>query len=140
MPKRARRLCPRQPKRRQAARLKVTTVLDGDDLLAITAPEGKPRVTLRIRLPDRTITAKIMAKSLRKAQAPTISRSCCKGALWPARDHRGRLVCAAEGGKTVIRHGRGGEMRARRAPKALFSLSSHRRGLWRVKEIARRFS
>jgi hypothetical protein len=32
-----------------------------------TAPEG-PRVTLRIRLPDRTITAEIASKSLRKAQ------------------------------------------------------------------------
>ena len=38
------------------------------ELLAITAPNGKPRITLRIRLPDRTITAEIAAKSLRKAQ------------------------------------------------------------------------
>ena len=38
------------------------------DLNAITAPAGKPRVRLRIRLPDRTVTADIAAKSLRKAQ------------------------------------------------------------------------
>ena len=36
--------------------------------LSISPPEGKPRVRLRIRLPDRTLTAEIAAKSLRKAQ------------------------------------------------------------------------
>ena len=51
-----------------ASRLKVTTVLNATELLAVPAPEGKPRITLRIRLPDRTITAEIAAKSLRKAQ------------------------------------------------------------------------
>jgi hypothetical protein len=51
-----------------AAWLKVTTILNADDLLAITAPEGRPRVTLHIRLPDRSVTAEIAAKSLRKAQ------------------------------------------------------------------------
>jgi len=38
------------------------------ELLAITAGEGKPRVSLHIRLPDRTVTAEIASKSLRKAQ------------------------------------------------------------------------
>jgi len=51
-----------------AQRLKVTTTLNAAELLAIPAPEGRPRLTLRIRLPDRTITAEIAAKSLRKAQ------------------------------------------------------------------------
>ena len=51
-----------------AQRLKVTTVLDTTELLAVTAPDGKPRITLRIRLPERTLTADIAAKSLRKAQ------------------------------------------------------------------------
>jgi len=51
-----------------ASRLKVTTVLNATELLAVPAPEGKPRITLRIRLPDRTITAEIAAKSLLKAQ------------------------------------------------------------------------
>jgi len=37
-------------------------------LIAIPTPEGKPRVLLRIRLPDHTITAEVAAKSLRKAQ------------------------------------------------------------------------
>jgi hypothetical protein len=50
-------------------RLKVTLVLNAAELLAIAAPNGKPRVTLRIRLPDRALTAEIATKSLRKAQA-----------------------------------------------------------------------
>jgi len=36
--------------------------------LSISPPERKPRVRLRIRLPDHTLTAEIAAKSLRKAQ------------------------------------------------------------------------
>jgi hypothetical protein len=51
-----------------AARLKVTTTLNATELLAITAPENQPRITLRIRLPDRAVTAEIAAKSLRKAK------------------------------------------------------------------------
>ncbi len=51
-----------------ASRLKVTTILNAAELLAIKAPKDKPRITLRIRLPDRTRTAEIAAKSLRKAQ------------------------------------------------------------------------
>ncbi|HKD26901.1 MAG TPA: hypothetical protein VKC66_13490 [Xanthobacteraceae bacterium] len=42
-------------------------MLNAAELAAIPAPEGKPRVTLRIRLPGRTLTADIAAKSLRKA-------------------------------------------------------------------------
>ena len=52
-----------------AARLKVSTTLNANELLAVPAPEGKPRITLRIRLPARTLTAEIAAKSLRRAQA-----------------------------------------------------------------------
>lgn len=52
-----------------ANRLKVTLVLDADELLAVHAPDGQPRVRLRIRLPDRKLSADIAAKSLRKAQA-----------------------------------------------------------------------
>ena len=52
-----------------AQRLKVTLVLDADELRAVPAPDGKPRVILRIRLPDRKLSADIAAKSLRKAQA-----------------------------------------------------------------------
>jgi hypothetical protein len=51
-----------------ASKLKVTAILNAAELLTITAPEGKQRVTLRVRLPDRTITAEVSAKSLRKAQ------------------------------------------------------------------------
>ena len=71
-----------------AARLKVTTTLDAGGLLAILPPEGKPRVSLRIRLPDRTMTAEIAAKSLRKAQ--TAIREA--GADNTARVLQGRLT------------------------------------------------
>jgi hypothetical protein len=52
-----------------ATKLKITTVLKGEELLAVPAPDGKPRVVLRVKLPDRTISADIAAKSLRRAQA-----------------------------------------------------------------------
>jgi hypothetical protein len=50
------------------ARLKVSTALNAAELLAVPVPVGKPRVTLRINLPGRFVTAEIAAKSLRKAQ------------------------------------------------------------------------
>jgi hypothetical protein len=37
---------PPRPGTLTAQRLKVTTVLDATELLAVTAPEGKPRITL----------------------------------------------------------------------------------------------
>jgi len=49
--------------------LKVTCVLNAAGILDQPVPEGKPRVTLRILTADRTVTADIAAKSLRKAQA-----------------------------------------------------------------------
>jgi hypothetical protein len=52
-----------------ATKLKITTVLKGEELLAVPAPDGKPRVILLIKLPDRTISADIAAKSLRRVQA-----------------------------------------------------------------------
>jgi glutamate synthase domain-containing protein 3 len=53
-----------------AKRVKVTVVLDANELLAVPAPEGKPRVTLRVAIEqaNRIITADIAAKSLRRAQ------------------------------------------------------------------------
>ena len=51
-----------------ATSLKVSTTIAPAELLAVPAPEGKPRLTLRVRLPDRTVTADIAAKSLRRAQ------------------------------------------------------------------------
>jgi hypothetical protein len=59
---------PPRPGALTASRLKVTTTLDAAELAAVRAPNGKPRITLRIRLPDRILTADIAAKSLRKAQ------------------------------------------------------------------------
>jgi len=58
----------RLPGTLNAKRLKVTTTLDAVELLGIAAPDGKPRVTLHIRLPDRLVTAEVAAKSLCKAQ------------------------------------------------------------------------
>jgi hypothetical protein len=59
---------PLHPGTLTAQRLKITLVLNATELNAIAAPEGKPRITLRICLPERTLTADIAAKSLRKAQ------------------------------------------------------------------------
>jgi hypothetical protein len=55
------------------SRLRVPTTLD-TALPAITAPEGTPRVGLRIRLSDRAVTAGIAAKSLRRVL--TMRNSC----------------------------------------------------------------
>jgi ribosomal protein S3 len=52
--------------------LKCTVVLDPAEVAQIVAPDGRPRVVLAIRLPDRRITADLNAKSVRKALA-TIS-------------------------------------------------------------------
>jgi hypothetical protein len=43
--------------------------LNTDQLAAVPAPDGKPRVILRVRLPNRKLSAEIATKSLRKAQA-----------------------------------------------------------------------
>lgn len=61
-----------------AKRLKVTVVVDPAELAAVSAPDGKPRVKLRIQLPDRRLVADIAAKSIRKAQA-TISEHGADG-------------------------------------------------------------
>jgi hypothetical protein len=47
--------------------LKVFLTLDVFELSAVPAPDGKPRITLRIHLLDRIVSAEIAAKSLRKA-------------------------------------------------------------------------
>jgi hypothetical protein len=52
-----------------AGKLKVTCVIQGDELLAVPVPDGKPRVMLRVKLPDRVLSADVAAKSVRKAQA-----------------------------------------------------------------------
>ena len=59
---------PPRPGTVTATRLKVALALNAAELNTIKSPKAKPRITLRIRLPDRTITAQIAAKSLRKAQ------------------------------------------------------------------------
>jgi hypothetical protein len=51
-----------------AGKLKVTLVLKSEELLAQAAPDGTPRIVLKIQLPDRTLSADIASKSLRRAQ------------------------------------------------------------------------
>jgi len=51
-----------------AKKLKVTVVLDPAELLTIAAVDGVARMILCIALPDRTVTADIATKSLRRAQ------------------------------------------------------------------------
>jgi len=60
-----------------AARLKVALTLNAAELNAIKAPKDKPRLTLRVRLPDRTLAAEIATKSLRKV-AGGVPRSRCR--------------------------------------------------------------
>jgi hypothetical protein len=55
-----------------ARALKCTIVLDPVEVAQIVAPDGKPRVVLAIRLPDRRLSVDLNAKSVRKVLA-TIS-------------------------------------------------------------------
>jgi hypothetical protein len=97
------------------------------------APDSKPRVTLRSRLPDRTVSSEIAVKSLSKAQtaieagAPTTSRTCCK-ATSSLVISRGRTFRAAEDGENpvtrpVITHGCSGEMKSEK--RVAYALSFH---------------
>jgi hypothetical protein len=52
-----------------ARSLKVTVILDPATLLTVPVPDGQPRVALTIRLPDRTVSADLNAKGVRKALA-----------------------------------------------------------------------
>jgi hypothetical protein len=52
-----------------AQKLKITVALRASELAPLAVPNGAPRVVLRIKLPDRTLTADISAKSLRRVQA-----------------------------------------------------------------------
>ena len=46
--------------------LKCTVVLDPAEVALLVAPEGKPRVVIDIRLPDRRVRVDVAAKSVRK--------------------------------------------------------------------------
>jgi len=52
-----------------ARSLKCTVVLDPAEVAQLVASDGKPRVVVAIRLPDRRLTADLNAKSVRKAVA-----------------------------------------------------------------------
>src|SRR5689334_8015100 len=50
-----------------AKAIKATIVLSPAEVLTLTAPDGKPRCLVRVTVGDRTITADLNAKSVRKA-------------------------------------------------------------------------
>jgi hypothetical protein len=50
-----------------ARALKCTVVLDPAEVAQIVAPDGKPRVVIAIRLPDRRLSVDLAAKSVRRA-------------------------------------------------------------------------
>jgi hypothetical protein len=52
-----------------AKSMKVTVVLDPAEVARLEAPDGKPRVVIGIRLPDRRVSVDLNAKSVRKAIA-----------------------------------------------------------------------
>jgi hypothetical protein len=52
-----------------ARALKCTVVLDPVEVAQLVAPDGKPRVAIDIRLPDRRVSVDLNAKSVRKAVA-----------------------------------------------------------------------
>jgi hypothetical protein len=93
-----------------AQRLKVSLVLNPDELLTSPLPTA-PRVTLRIRLPDRKLTADIAAKSLCKAQAAIREAGAdaialvLQGCLRWRQDRGGGLERAAEGQATAASTG-----------------------------------
>ena len=49
--------------------LKCTVVLDPTEVAQLVAPDGRPRVVIDIRLPDRRVSVDLNAKSVRKALA-----------------------------------------------------------------------
>jgi hypothetical protein len=51
-----------------ARALKCTIVLDPAEVAQIVAADGKPRVVIGVRLPDRRVTADLNAKSVRKGR------------------------------------------------------------------------
>ena len=67
--------------------LKCTVVLDPAEVAQLVAPDGRSRVVLAIRLPDRRLSVDLNAKSVRRALA-TIHEH------WPRRHcgTRGKLV------------------------------------------------
>ena len=52
-----------------ARAMKVTVVLDPAEMAQLAAPDGKPRVVIDIRLPDRRLSVDLNAKSVRRALA-----------------------------------------------------------------------
>jgi hypothetical protein len=57
------------PTHLSARALKVTLVLDPAELVLLDLPDAQPRMTLRVRVPDRLVLADIATKSVRKAKA-----------------------------------------------------------------------
>jgi hypothetical protein len=80
--------------------LKCTVALSPAEILAQPVPEGRPRIVLRIRVPDRTVTADIATKSLRRAQA-TIRENGVEGCAVVLQGKLNADNTLAEAGLTV---------------------------------------
>jgi hypothetical protein len=78
------------PNSRLVTMTTVTSKVRGGPALAglSISPEGKPRVSSRIRLPDLTVRAEIAAKSLLKARTAILEAGTDNIALVP----QGRLI------------------------------------------------
>jgi hypothetical protein len=113
-----------------AARLKVALTLNAAELNTVKMPEGKPRLTLRICLPDRTLSAEIATKSRAKRgersakPVPTISRSCRRAASSPV------IVCP----RPDFPRSRRRQSR-RRDQKPRRSIMGRQRSVWRSRRL-----
>jgi hypothetical protein len=97
------------------SKLKIVVTLPASELVPLPVPNGSPRVVLRVKLPDRTLTADIAAKSLRKVQV-TIREL---GAENVACILQGSLVA----GDVVAEAGLSGQPKTPKAPAPQFDQS-----------------
>jgi hypothetical protein len=90
-----------------AKSLKVTLVLQPSEVLAFCCPDTA-RVVLSIRLPDRTVTVDIAAKSVRRAQTAI-------------REYGTEVACILQGrlgaGDVILEAGLSAQPKAAKTPK-----------------------
>jgi hypothetical protein len=99
--------------------------LNAAELNTVKPPKDKPRITLRIRLPDRTATAEIAAKSLRKAQRAIREAGADNIALVL----QGRFIAGDRAAKTGRRPSR------RHDQKPPRSIMGRLRSVWRSRRL-----
>jgi hypothetical protein len=90
-----------------AKNLKVTLVLQAAEVAAFPCP-NTARITLSIRLPDRTVTVDLAAKSVRRAQAAI-------------REYGTEVACILQGrlgaGDVILEAGLSAQPKAAKTPK-----------------------